>query len=252
MEKKEYEIGQVKQRPVRRGPGGPHGRMGGGEKAKDLVGTWKKLIAYCHKYIAFMIIAIICAFGGTVLTLLGPDKLSDITKYIQKGLMTGNIDLDAIFTIGITLVCFYALSWIFSVIQSWIMATITQRVSRSMRTDISQKINRLPMSFYNRTTTGDVLSRVTNDVDTIGQSLNQSIGMLITQIVLFFGSLIMMLFTNWLMAVTAVAATFIGFVIMATIMKHSQNVHLSMILDTHPQKIFMLSRYWQKHLLEEP
>ena len=222
MEKKEYEFGQAQQRPMRRGPGGPGGRMRVGEKPKDLVGTWKKLLIYCRRYIAFIVIALICAIGGTVLTLLGPDKLSEITKHLQAGLFAGNVDMDAIFSVAITLVCFYAASWLLSAMQSWIMATVTQRVSRSMRSDISHKINRLPMWNYNRTTTGDVLSRVTNDVDTIGQSLNQSVGTLITQIVLFFGSLIMMLITNWIMALTAVAATLIGLVIMLLIMSRSQ------------------------------
>lgn len=222
MERKEYEFDQVQQRPMRRGPGGPGGRMGGGEKSKDLFGTWKKLIIYCRKYIVFIVIALVCAIGGTVQTLLGPDKLSEITEYIQAGLMSGNVDLDAIFKVGITLVYFYAASWLLSALQSWIMATVTQKVSKSMRRDISQKINSLPMWYYNRTTTGDVLSRVTNDVDTMGQSLNQSVGSLITQIVLFFDSLIMMLITNWIMALTAVVATFIGLVIMMLIMSRSQ------------------------------
>ena len=230
MEKKEYEFGQAQHRPMRRGPGGPGGpggRMGRAEKPKDLIGTWKKLIMYCRKYIVFIAVALLCAIGGTVLTLLGPGKLQDITDHITVGIpnkegLVGIIDLDAIFTLGITLVCFYAASWILSALQSWIMATVTQRVSKSMRRDISKKINRLPMWYYNRTTTGDVLSRVTNDVDTIGQSLHQSVGTLITQIVLFFGSLIIMLITNWIMALTAVVATFIGFVIMLLIMSRSQ------------------------------
>ena len=168
MEKKEYEFARADRRPVRRGPGGPGGRMGAGEKPKDLVGTWKKLLGYCKKYIAFIVIALLCAVGGTVLTLIGPDKLSEITKYIQAGLMSGNVDLDAVTKVAVTLVCFYAASWLLSALQNFIMATITQKVSKSMRRDISHKINRLPMWYYNRTSTGDVLSRVTNDVDTIG------------------------------------------------------------------------------------
>lgn len=222
MEKKEYELGQAQNRPMRRGPGGPGGRMARGEKPKDLVGTWKKLLVYCKKYIALMVVALLCAVGGTVLTLIGPDKLSEITKYIQAGLISGDVDLDAIFKVGITLVCFYVASWLLSAMQSYIMATITQKVSKSMRKDISHKINRLPMWYYNRTSTGDVLSRVTNDVDTIGQSLNQSICSLITQIVLFFGSLIMMISTNRIMALTAVLATIIGLVLMLAIMSRSQ------------------------------
>ena len=191
---REYQLGQANIGARRRGPGGgmggPRGGMGRGEKPKDLIGTWKKLLAYCNKYIAFFIIAVLCALGGTILTLLGPGRLSDLTEYIQAGLFTGVVDLDGVRKVGMTLVCFYAASWVLSTLQAWIMATVTQKVSRTMRSDISKKINRLPMWYYNRTTTGDVLSRVTNDVDTIGQSLNQSIGNLITQIVLFFGSLI--------------------------------------------------------------
>lgn len=221
MEKKEYEFGQAHTR-VRRGPGGPGGRMGGGEKAKDLVGTWKKLLGYCKKYAAAFVVAIGCAIIGTVLQLLGPDKLSEITDYIEQGLMSGEIALDSIFTVGITLVCFYGASWLLSATQQWVMATITQRVSKSMRKEISHKINRLPMWYYNRNSTGDVLSRVTNDVDTIGQSLNQSIGNLIAQLVLFVGSLIMMFVTNWIMAITAVVSTIFGFVIMMAIMGKSQ------------------------------
>ena len=243
MEKKEYEFGQANRRPMRRGPGGPGGRMGVGEKPKDLVGTWKKLLGYCKKYIAFIVVALLCAVGGTVLTLIGPDKLSEITKYIQAGLMSGSVDLDAVTKVALTLVCFYAASWLLSAMQSFIMATITQRVSKSMRRDISHKINRLPMWYYNRTSTGDVLSRVTNDVDTIGQSLNQSVGSLITQIVLFFGSLIMMLKTNWLMALTAVAATLIGLVLMVAIMSRSQKYFTRQqknlgLLNGHVEEIY--------------
>ena len=221
MEKKEYEFGQAQTR-VRRGPGGPGGRMGGGEQAKDLVGTWKKLLCYCKTYAAAFVAAIVCAVIGTILQLLGPDKLSEISKYIEEGLLTGEIALDSIFTVGMLLVFFYAASWILAAVQHWIMATVTQRVSKSMRKDISNKINRLPMWYYNRNSTGDVLSRVTNDVDTIGQSLNQSIGNLVSQVVLFLGSLVMMFVTNWIMALTAVAATVLGFVFMMLIMGRSQ------------------------------
>ena len=144
MEKKEYEFGQAR-RHVRLGPGGPGGRMGGGEKPKDLIGTWKKLLVYCKKYVAVFIAAICCAALGTVLQLLGPDKLSQIAGYIEAGLLTGIIDLDAIVKVCITLVFFYAASWVLSAAQQWMMATFTQRVSKTMRGDISRKINRLPI-----------------------------------------------------------------------------------------------------------
>lgn len=219
MERKEYETAQAPRRPTPRGPGR---RMGGGEKPKDFIGTWKKLLIYCKKYASVFAIAIVCAIGGTVLQLLGPDKLSEIAGYLEKGLMSGSVDLDAVVKVAFILIGFYAASWLLSLAQQWIMATLTQRVSRSMRGDISRKINLLPMWYYNRNSTGDVLSRVTNDVDTIGQSLNQSIGNLVSQCVLFLGSLIMMLVTNWIMALTAVASTIIGFVLMMLIMSRSQ------------------------------
>ena len=138
------------------------------------------------------------------------------------GLIKPTIDMERILQIGLLLVTFYLLSYILSTTQGFLMATVTQRVSKQMRSDISRKINRLPMWFYNRTTTGDVLSRVTNDVDTIGQSLNQSIGTLVSAVVLFLGSLIMMLVTNVWMTVTAVLASVLGFSIMLAITSRSQ------------------------------
>ena len=222
MERKEYELGQA--RTPRRGPGGPMGGppgARGGEKAKDLVGTWKKLFGYCNKYTAAIVVALVCAALGTVLTLMGPDKLSHMTDTITAGLQS-SIDMDEVFAIAITLVIMYVLSWIFSAVQGWTMATVTQRVSKQMRTDISKKINRLPMWFYNRTTTGDVLSRVTNDVDTIAQSLNQSLSNMVHAIILFVGSFIMMLTTNGWMTLTAVVSSLLGFVFMFSIMGRSQ------------------------------
>ncbi|MGN0203794.1 MAG: ABC transporter ATP-binding protein [Coprococcus sp.] len=191
------------------------------ERSRDFKGTWKKLLRYCSKYMAAIVIALLCAVGGTVLTLLGPDKLSDLTKGITDGIMTG-IDMDAVSRIGFTLVAFYAGSAIMSFTQHFIMATVTQNVTKKLRSDISGKINRLPMWYYNRTTTGDVLSRVTNDVDTISQSLNQSIGNLVSAVSLFVGSLIMMLKTNVIMTFTAIVATLLGFALMLVITSHSQ------------------------------
>lgn len=405
MEQKAYQPGQTQNRQRR--PTGPMGRPSSGEKAKDLVGTWKKLLRYCRKYIAVLITAVVCAAVGVILTLAGPDQLSNMTDTITKGIapntekletitttlsdsissnmetlmqeitaplsdetilqqktaailedsncsaadkqafqdflnaasdpdsmqeqlltlpnsvqsilfsdiedhgvtisaedqiqtlqllgtlheedaealqqalgqlpesvttalytdlqidgvtITGadqsammtllsgmdsddtdailaaldqlpdsvyglikpTIDMERILQIGLLLVTFYLLSYILSTTQGFLMATVTQCVSKQMRSDISRKINRLPMWFYNRTTTGDVLSRVTNDVDTIGQSLNQSIGTLVSAVVLFLGSLIMMLVTNVWMTVTAVLASVLGFSIMLAITSRSQ------------------------------
>ena len=333
-----------------------HGGYRGHNKPKDLVGTWKKLLGYCRRYLAVFMIAILCAAAGTVLTLIGPDKLSDMTDTITAGItpntealtelteavsenasanmqevstaiaanlqsstpkaitvngseisladqrqtlsllsglddpdaatmqktmaklpdavtdalysdvtvdgqtisaadqraamdiMSGidpeesedaleamdklpdsvysliapSIDMDKVQRIGFILVTFYALSYLFSAIQGWITAGVTQRVSQQLRGDISRKINRLPMAFYNRTSTGDILSRVTNDVDLISQSLNQSIGNLITSVILLLGSLFMMLITNLWMTLTAILASLLGFVVMFAIMGRSQ------------------------------
>lgn len=362
--------------------GGKHGHHGshgphGHNKPKDFVGTWKKLLLYCRKYLAVFLIALICAISGTVLTLIGPDKLSDMTDTITAGLapntealeelteevsantaknlqtlstaiaanmqkgtpaaitvngssispedqaktlaalknlqtsdaaamqkamdalpesaskalytditidgttisgadqraaletMSGidpensedaleamdalpasvydlikpSIDMDKVRTIGFTLVAFYAMSYLFQALQGWITAGVTQRVSQTLRGDISRKINRLPMAFYNRTTTGDILSRVTNDIDLISQSLNQSIAGLLTSVVLFLGSLFMMLITNVWMTLTAVVASLLGFVVMFAIMGRSQKYfarqqrHLG-ILNGHIEEMY--------------
>lgn len=192
-----------------------------GEKPKDFKGIWIKLIRYCKKYFIAMGVAIVCAIVGTVFTLIGPDKLSDMTKLITDGLMTG-IDLDAVAKIGFTLVAFYVCGVVLSMIQQLITVQVTQNVAKKLRKDISGKINRLPMAYYNKTSTGDVLSRVTNDVDMISQSLNQSVGNLIHAVTLFLGSLFMMLKTNVIMALTAVVATAIGFGLMTLITGRSQ------------------------------
>ena len=191
------------------------------EKSKDFKGTWMKIIRYCKRYLAVIVVALICAVAGTILTILGPDKLSDLTKVITGGIATG-IDMERVKSIGLTLVAFYVGSAILSLGQQFIMATVTQNVTKQLRSDISGKINRLPMAYYNKTSTGDVLSRVTNDVDMISQSMNQSIGNLVSAVALFFGSLIMMFKTNVIMTLTAVIATMIGFGLMSLITSHSQ------------------------------
>ena len=201
-------------------PRGAEPGMAGGT-AKNFTGTWKKLLGYCRSYWSVMVIAVAAAAAGTILTLLGPDKISRLTKVITDGLLTG-IDMDAIAKIGFTLAAFYLSGWALSLLEQIIMSEATQRVSYRLRNDISRKINRLPMWYYNSTSTGDILSRVTNDVDTVAQSLQESIGTLVSALTLFIGSLIMMLKTNVTLALTAVAATVIGFALMGLIMSRSQ------------------------------
>ncbi|MCE3200365.1 ABC transporter ATP-binding protein [Paenibacillus sonchi] len=184
-------------------------------------GTWSKLLRYCRNHIPVVLVAVLSAAAGTVLTLLGPDQLSEMTDLITQGIAAG-IDMEAIASIGLYLVIIYGISAVLSLLQGLIMSSVTQKVSKRLRGDLSHKMNRLPISYYNKSTTGDILSRVTNDVDTIGQALNQSVGTLVTALSLFVGSIVMMLKTNWIMTVTAVVATIIGFGLMTVIMKKSQ------------------------------
>ena len=192
-------------------------------KEKVTKGTWSKLLKYCKNYWAFIIIAIICACGGTVLTLIGPDKISEITDTITKGIMpNAKMDMDKIKSTAMILAALYGVGAILSATQGFIMSTVTQYVSRKLRNDISVKINKLPMNYYHHNSTGDVLSRVTNDVDMIATSLNMSIGTMVSAVTLFAGSLIMMIKTDVVMTIAGVLSTLLGFVLMMVIMKHSQ------------------------------
>ena len=195
--------------------------MDSDRKSKNFAKSLKQILYYCRPFWVPVGIALLCAMGGTILTLLGPDRLSDMTDLIGEGIL-GDLDMEAIMSIGFTLIAFYAASFLLSFCQGWIMAYVTQKLSKNLRTDISGKINRLPMWFYNRTSTGDILSRVTNDVDTIAQSMNQSVGTMVSASTLLLGSLFMMLTTNVILTVTAVLASLIGFVLMIVIMGHSQ------------------------------
>lgn len=199
---------------------GPFGR-GNNEKPTAFKESWQKLLKYFRQYWWIMILALACSTIGSILTLVGPDKLSELTEIITQGIMT-EIDMNAIRKIGFTLVTLYGVAAALSLIQGFVMATITQKISKSLRRDLSQKINDLPISYFDNNTTGDILSRVTNDVDTIAQSLNQSVSTLVTSITTLIGSLVMMLLTNITMTVTAILATLAGFGLMMLIMSRSQ------------------------------
>jgi len=217
-------------------PMGGGRRMGGPvEKPQNFKATWAKLIEYSKSYMLIIVIALLLAAIGTVLQILGPEKLKDMTNEIAKSLpalingkpIFGSIDMNIITNLAWLLVIFYAGSALLGFAQSFIMATVTQKISKTMRTDISQKINRLPLRYFDKTSYGDVLSRVTNDVDAIGQTMNQSIGTLVTAITTFVGALIMMFYNSWILALTSVGASLIGFVLMMLIMKKSQGYFVS-------------------------
>ncbi len=224
MPKDNYEIGShEKNKRPQRGPG----MQMGGEKAKDMKLTVKKLVDYINKRKGLMIIAIIFAMLGSILTLFGPDKLTELTDAITEGLgsaMQGGsgIDMDVIFAIGLFLGIVYLVSYILSITQGVMISTVMQKTAKNLRTDIADKINRLPMKYFSKNSKGDVLSRVTNDVDTIGQTLSQSMGTFISAITLLVGSVLMMFITNVALTVTAILSTAIGFIFMMVVMKTSQ------------------------------
>ena len=322
-------------------PHGARGRDGAPQRVDHA--TWGKLLRYCRRYVPAVAVALVCAMIGTVLTLLGPNMLSDITDAVQdgiapdtealervvqtvtenieanagalarqqsgvpgeaagdaagagldaggaaapslddlptmpaearmallsdvevdgvvitaadqqklldilgnldmndteaamaalddlpasvKGLVEPGIDMGFVCRVALALVSFYVASYLLTVLQGWIMTTVTQRIGQSMRADISAKINRLPMSYFNTVPKGDILSRITNDVDMLGQSLNQSVGTLLSAVVLFAGSLFMMVTTNGWMTLAAVGASLLGFALMMGIMGRSQKYFL--------------------------
>ena len=191
------------------------------EKAKDFAGSLKKVFSFNKKLLPLIITALILSSLSSILSIIGPDKLKEIANIITEGLMT-SIDLEAVKKVGIVLLLFYSFSFIFNYVQGFIMTIVTNRFSKSMRKEIATKINKLPLSYFDKTTVGDILSRVTNDVDTICMTLNQSLGNLVSAITMFFGSLFMMFYTNYILAITAVLSTLIGFGLMGFIMKRSQ------------------------------
>ena len=208
--------------PMHRGPmGGPGRGMAPVEKSKDFKKAMGNLLKYCRPFLPVIIIAVVLASVSSICTIIGPDQLNDVTNEITKGL-TGTINLEKINQIALFLVIIYAISLVFDYIQGFIMVTVTNRFTKKMRKEISEKINQLPLRYFDKHSYGDILSRVTNDVDTIGQTLNNSIGNLVSNVTLFLGSLFMMFITNWIMALTAVFTTFIGFVIMVSILSKSQ------------------------------
>ena len=201
--------------PMGRGPGVP------GEKAKDFKGAVRRLISELKTYKMFIIIALILAVAGSVLSIMAPNRLSSLTDEISTGLM-GNMNLSKIKHIALILACMYIASALFNFIQGIIMTIIANKFAQNLRSRISKKINKLPLRYFDLHPIGDILSRVTNDVDTIAQTMNQSLGTFVSSITLFLGSIIMMFYTNWIMALTAIGSSVIGFIFMFLILGRSQ------------------------------
>ena len=217
---REQFIGADSKRPqAQKGFGGPKGVIT--EKSDNFGASWKKLLSYAKPQMPAIVVAMTCAVIGTVIALIGPKQIQKITDLITQGI-TGTIDLDAVTSTVVFLLILYGVSWLMNFVQHFIMATVAPTVSSRMRRDITDKTNRLPLRYFDSTPFGDILSRITNDIDTIERTLNLSIAQFITSIALFFGSAAMMFITNWIMALTAIGASILGFFLMSVIMKKSQ------------------------------
>jgi ATP-binding cassette subfamily B protein len=191
------------------------------EEAGNYRKTWGKLIAYSSKLLPVIAAALVFTVTGNIFQVLAPGRLRAMTDALREGLW-GNMTMQVITAIAGSLGCLYLGAAIMSFLQNFIMATVTARISKNLRGTISRKINRLPLAYFDRVSLGDVISRVTNDVDTIGQTLNQNIGMLISSVTLLLGSLFLMFYVSWIMAVTAIAASSLGFFASKVVLSRSQ------------------------------
>ncbi len=184
--------------------------------------SMKKLFFYCKKYWWWIALSMVFGAIGVTFQIIGPNKIQDLITLVATGLRSGGVDFAAVGKIGIFLVCIYSVGAVLSYFQQFVLTTVTQNLSKKFRRDISQKINRLPLNYFDTNMFGDVLSRVTNDVDRVGQSLNESIGTLFHSVLLFAGVLIMMFVTDWILALTVIAATVIGFAFSLIFMTRAQ------------------------------
>ena len=213
--------------------GGPHaGVSRSGEKAKDFSGTFKKLIRYLRPYYAALIAVIVTAIGSTIFSIVGPKILAKATDKLSSGIMakvknTGGIDFTYITRILLICATLYLVSMLFSYIQGWITATVSQKVAYNLRKDISEKMDRLPLSYFDRHSSGDILSRVTNDIDTIATSLNQSMSQIITSTTMVIGILAMMLSISWQMTIISLLTLPVTLTVLGQIMKRSQKFYIA-------------------------
>lgn len=208
-----------------------HGRGAGammpGEKAKDFKGTMARLIAYLHRYLPAIVMVMLFAIASTVFSILGPRILGSATTELFNGVMaqmtgTGSINFAAVAQILIFLAVIYVVSSVLSYIQGFIMTRVSTEISYGMRKDISEKINQMPLSYFDRVSHGEVLSRITNDVDTVTQTLNQSMTQIVTSVTQFIGVLIMMLVISPLMTLVALCILPLSLLIVSNVVKRSQ------------------------------
>ena len=185
------------------------------------IGALRRTGAYMRSSMGVIVFALVLAALSAVMTIVGPGKIGDIATLMSDGLFDG-IDLAAVARIGVGLAVIYCLSALFGFIQQYIMAVVTLKMSYRMRSELSEKINRVPQKYFNTTSQGDILSRITNDVSTLQQGLTNSLPTIISAVTQFAGCLIMMFVTEWRMALTALCITLLGMVLIIVIMSRSQ------------------------------
>ena len=195
--------------------------MSDGKSGSAFGTAWKRIIVYLGKDRRILWASLILSFMSTILTLIGPGKLTEITDKISEGL-GGAMDIDGIAGLVIVLVAIYTAGLVLSVIENYMVATLSQRTAGRLREDLSSKINRIPLSYFDSTSTGDTLSRVTNDADRVGESTDEGLGTFISEITLLIGALVMMVYTNITMAMAAILPTVAGMLMMLLIMRKSQ------------------------------
>ena len=198
-------------------------RMSSSNKEKTDFKSVKKLFVYCKSYLPAIIVALLLAVAGAVTAIIGPDKISDLLNMITLGIANvSGVDMTKFLEIVILLICIYAGGAFANYLQQYIMAGVTQKTAKRLRTDINKKINNLPLKYFDTTTRGDILSRVTNDIDTISQTLGLTISNLVNALTLFVGVVIMMFVVNWILALVTIVTSIIGFMLMFLILSKSQ------------------------------
>lgn len=209
-----------------RGPMG-HGMRGGGEKAKDFKGTMKKLLNYIKPFKFSFLVGLLCAIVSVCIMVIGPKIQGNIITEIAQGFMNkvqgkGGIDFDAIQKTCALLLAIYALSTAFSYLQGWLMSGVSNKMGYKLRKEMNQKIDKLPLSYFDRNSHGDILSRFTNDVDTLVQSLNQSLSTMVSSFVQIIGFLVMMLSISWKMTLMALIVIPLSLILVMVVVKKSQ------------------------------
>lgn len=202
------------------------------EKAKKFNGTMKKLLIYLRPFIPKIVLALLFAVASTIFAIVGPKILGQTTMALAEGIMnkakgSGGIDFEYIFQIIMFLVGIYVLSALCNYIQNFNMTTVSQKVAYQLRSELARKVNRLPLAYFDQVSHGEVLSRATNDIDTIAQSLNQSLSRMITSSITVIGITVMMLSISWQMTIFAFCVLPLSIMLMGTVVKYSQKYFIA-------------------------